>query len=303
VSKYVTKILTTCVLFVGGVFAFSIASAAYAQSPSISINGERIEIPADVEPPVIINGRTFVPLHPVMEQLGFLIRWREAQQTTILSRPENTVVVQVGLYWMMSRGDNIETDIAPQIINGQVMIPIRAIIEQTDLEIRWNAYSFTVEIAGTLPVRSPVPTIQREIDGFSLDKTSEGIEAELAARGYMPQWNPLSGEDDYMGGTPFFYETEYLWIEFNSAGVVRNIGNRFNPEIRTNNGISIGDNLTQVVEIYGNNFILSAFSRYTIEYFDGETYLAFSFAGDSTVRGWAIGSASIDAFLLWEYNW
>jgi len=38
----------------------------------------------------------------------------------------------------------IEFDVAPQIINGRAMVPMRAIFEALDCEVEWNAYTRTV---------------------------------------------------------------------------------------------------------------------------------------------------------------
>ena len=295
-SKYVVKIFVACVLFIGAIFAFPLV-IAYAQSPSISINGERIEIPADVEQPVIINGRTLVPMYPVMEQLGFLVIWREHAQSIILSRLGHTVITAIGRYSLMYQEEGVQMGASARIINGHVMLPIRAISETTGLQVRWNADTFTVEISGYMPApRDPVPTIQREIDGISLDMTPDELEELLRSRGLDPE-RRFYGEES-QGGHASYYSVGGMWFGFNSVGGFSTASNTDIPSLMTDNGIGLGDSRERVIEVYGNHFLPSPFGGRTIEYFDGELYLFISFNFDGVVSGWGIGTVSVHDSVL-----
>lgn len=54
----------------------------------------------------------------------------------------------IKIYW---QGQFIETDAPPQIINGRVMVPIRAIAEASGFNVNWNPYSKTVLISKKPP--------------------------------------------------------------------------------------------------------------------------------------------------------
>ena len=292
-NKRFARVLATCVLFVGVAFALP-GIFAYGQSPNISINGERIEIPADIQQPVIINRRTFVPLHPVAEQLGFLVEWREHSQTALLSVPENTLKITLDRYSMRSMGELVSIDIAAQVINDQVMIPLRLISEAAGLCVRWNSDIFTVEITGNLPVRDLAPTIQREANRFSLDMNEEDLEYTLVQQGINFTRYPLSAWCD-----AFFYVTEngYMQFWFDDFGGLETIEIHYNLDIVTDRGIRIGDSREKIIELYGNNFRPAPHNPEFIEYFDGEVYLGFVF-WDDILRWWSIGVVSGIEFLL-----
>ena len=296
------KTFFLCVAFIG-VFLAIPPAPAYAQSPSISINGEAIFIADYQTQPIIINGRALVPLYPVLEELVFLIEWRENAQTVILSRPENTMVVLLGEYSMISRGDSMGIDVAAQMIDGQVMIPIRIIGEASGLSVNWIDDDYLIEITGDVIKRDPVPNIQRVMDGFDVNFSPQDLEAIFMERGIDSTRQYDSGYHDHLGGFSFAYNTGDMWFSFDSSGVLRRVANLSNPNIRTSNGVGIGDSRERVIEVYGNNFRLSPFGHTQIEYFDGETYLSFGFSfRDDTVVSWGIGTVSADEDFLLHFG-
>jgi len=288
-NKYVIKALVFCVLCISGILAFAPVTT-YAQSPGISINGERIEIPSNVEPPVIINGRALVPMYPVFERLGFITTWHEKLEAAMLSRPENSILIMVGEYGTTStRGSSVVTDISPQVINGQLMIPIRMVIDATDLSVRWNGDNYTIEITGIIPVRDSSPTMPRYIDGFYLGMSAEDVESILTQRGINFRRVPLSAWCD---GFFFVPENELARFTFDDFGALQTVSNSSDPHSISERGIRIGDSKERVIELYGNNYRLSLSSFITLEYTDGETYLFFSLT-DGVVDGWRICHMSL----------
>ena len=294
--------IMVCILLISTVFMVQM-TWAYTQSLSIRLNGEFIDFTEYEAPPMIINGRVLVPLYLLSEKLGFLVEWREFSQTVILSRPENTLMMTLDSYWMMSLGDPFDLDIPAQIINGQIMIPLRAISEATGLYVQWHGDSLMIDIIGVILDREPVPTLQRMIDGIELNISSEDLENILNERGIYFIRSYYSADHDSLGGYAFTYTTENMWIYFNSANILEQMANMSNQYLSTSRGIRVGDSRERVIEIYGNNFRLSPFGPGGMEYFDGETYLSFGFSfGDDTVETWAIGSVSLDENFLWHFG-
>jgi len=52
---------------------------------------------------------------------------------------------------LLVNGKTITTDVAPQIINGRVMVPIRAVAEALDADVAWNPATNTVSITKEMP--------------------------------------------------------------------------------------------------------------------------------------------------------
>ena len=52
---------------------------------------------------------------------------------------------------LLVNGKTITTDVAPQIINGRVMVPIRAVAEALDADVAWSPATNTVSITKEMP--------------------------------------------------------------------------------------------------------------------------------------------------------
>jgi len=120
-------------------------------SPRIRINGEFVYVPADDQAPVIIDGRTLVPLRAVMEALGFEVLWVAEKQMIFLDRPGYSISVQPNNDTMVVNLEMITLDVPPQIMNDRTMVPVRAISEATGMRVSWDSENLIVDIESAQP--------------------------------------------------------------------------------------------------------------------------------------------------------
>ena len=121
--------------------------AAYEQNPQIRIDREFVQIPEGEQAPLIIDGRTLVPLRAVMEALGFEVEWEPAPQNRAnLVKNGFNISVTIGGEAMNVNGRYILLDVQAQLINARTMLPLRAISEATGMEVRWDRENFIVSI-------------------------------------------------------------------------------------------------------------------------------------------------------------
>jgi hypothetical protein len=118
----------------------------YAQNPRIRIDGEFIQIPTDEQQPVIVNGRTLVPLRVVMETLGFNVEWDAPTQTVSLEKTGYCVIFKINNNDMLVNNSTISLDIPAQIMSDRTMVPLRAISEATGMIVLWDSTNFIVDI-------------------------------------------------------------------------------------------------------------------------------------------------------------
>jgi uncharacterized protein YkwD len=180
----ITLVLLFAVCFSAGFAAF----AAQTDPPRIRIDGEFINITGGQDP-VIVNGRTLVPLRDVMEPLGFIVDWIPPTPTlegmnpqfphgrVELTRPEwqradvrfsGVIDLSVGSEWLVYRPADtpigaesigIELDVRPQLVNSRTMVPVRAIAEMTGFVVTWVYDEFVVDIqTGRQSTPTPPPT-------------------------------------------------------------------------------------------------------------------------------------------------
>ena len=173
-------------LFLAMLMCLSLGSIAVSaeQGITVIVNGEAVVF-ADQQP-IIVNGRTLIPVRGVFEALGVdSVNWIEAEQkvfiqwnkaegvpggvseniqdfysrfiTLQINNPEIKyqkslrVTTTTGDYGTIPEAPQILiSDPPPQIINGRTMIPLRIALEAFGCDVDWNGDTQTVT------VRSPV---------------------------------------------------------------------------------------------------------------------------------------------------
>ncbi len=109
----------------------------------LSINDQLIQ--SDV-PPVIHNDRTLVPLRIIMENIQADVNWNSGKQEVVVKTVDKEIVLQINNSIAMVNGVNspLPDAVAPKLINGRTMVPIRFVAETIGLEVNWNNSTQTV---------------------------------------------------------------------------------------------------------------------------------------------------------------
>lgn len=111
----------------------------------ININGERI-YPDSA--PMIISGRTLVPIRAVAERMGYTVNWDGANQLVTLTSYDgaNVLFFGIGNNIAFKNNQEIMLDVPATIVDGRTYLPVRAVSEAMDAVVNWNGASRTVEI-------------------------------------------------------------------------------------------------------------------------------------------------------------
>ena len=125
---------------------------AAPQGVRIRIDGDFLYIPAYDQQPIIIDGRTMVPLRIVMEALGFTVEWRYEYQSAFIRKDDITIIIQIGNKNMEVQGYGIvELDVPARLIGGRTMVPMRAVAEASGMEAQWDSANRIVNITTGIP--------------------------------------------------------------------------------------------------------------------------------------------------------
>ena len=116
-----------------------------APAVGVTVDGRPVSF-AD-QPPVIIDGRTLVPVRGVFEALGFEVDWEASTQRATLTREGDTVIITVGSASFTTNGVSHTLDVPSQIIGGRTMLPFRAVVESVGYSVGWDAATQTVVIS------------------------------------------------------------------------------------------------------------------------------------------------------------
>ena len=87
--------------------------------------------------PYIKNGRTFLPVRFVAEALGASVGWDAATSTATLSSEEGIIKLTTHDKTITVNGKRIKMDVAPEIANGRMMLPIRPVAEALNCTVGW----------------------------------------------------------------------------------------------------------------------------------------------------------------------
>jgi hypothetical protein len=97
-------------------------------------------------PPTVIDNRTVVPLRFVADALGAELKWDGAERKIILTG-SHTVVLWVDKTRAQIDGKETELDVAPTIINGRTMVPLRFASTNLGADLTWNAADRSIELS------------------------------------------------------------------------------------------------------------------------------------------------------------
>ncbi len=98
-------------------------------------------------PPVIVDGRTLVPVRAVVEALDGTVDWDAETKTAKLVSGDNTIELTIDSTTAKLNGAEETLDVAPMIIDGRTMLPIRFVAESFGFYTDWDGETKTVYVA------------------------------------------------------------------------------------------------------------------------------------------------------------
>ncbi len=116
-------------------------------NPMMEINGADAEIdPGRGTKPMIVNGRTLVPIRAIIEAFGGTVGWEESSQSVLLNLEGNTIQLGIGGTTAYLNNKAQTLDVAPAIYNERTMLPIRFVAEGFNLGVAWDDATRTVYV-------------------------------------------------------------------------------------------------------------------------------------------------------------
>lgn len=114
------------------VVEFTIGDTQYNAEKDGYISGRIIEAP-----PVIVDGRTLVPVRAISDAFGIDIDWDETERKVELKNAEKEISLYIDSKTAYVNGEKIELDVAPSIQNGRTMVPLRFISEALSYNVNY----------------------------------------------------------------------------------------------------------------------------------------------------------------------
>jgi len=170
--------------------------------PLMEVNGIETEIDAGRgTKPLIINGRTLVPIRAIIEAFNGNVGWDGDTQTVSLTMGEDSITLVIDSQIAYLNGMAHTLDVSPTIINERTMLPIRFIAEGFNLGVAWESDTQTVTL------------VRNYLDQAEYD--------------YLMSVIPAYSGSPYAqinGGVPLFKEFEIIGGSFEYYSKLDNIG-------------------------------------------------------------------------------
>lgn len=156
-----------------------LSSAASAFAIDVRVNNQPVVM--DV-PPVIVEGRTLVPVAAISQALNGQVAWDETSKTVTIVRGMSTIMLQLQNQVASVNGQNVTLEVPAQAIEGRTMVPVGFIAQAFGEKVEWDAATKTVLINSAAPdvpvVIPPVPPVVAPVTPLPvnyIDATKNGV--------------------------------------------------------------------------------------------------------------------------------
>ena len=108
-------------------------------NPVMQVNSEEKNIDDEGTVPVIIDGRTYLPVRAIVEEIGGSVDWDSEAKELKLNYKEDEIKLTIDSTEGYLNGEPCVLDAAPVIANGRTMLPLRIIEQNFGFNIDWNS--------------------------------------------------------------------------------------------------------------------------------------------------------------------
>lgn len=121
------------------------------QRPDPVINLRLWSKPLELDRPVILgNSRSMAGLRQISETVGAEVTWDDGTKSATFRHGDRTVRVTIGSpvaqYWDGKDAHSYLLDVAPVILDGRTMAPVRFLAEVLNLTVSWDSATNTIDL-------------------------------------------------------------------------------------------------------------------------------------------------------------
>lgn len=124
------------------VVAAAAATSAHA-APVVELNDQPLQTSV---PPIIMQGRTLVPMRDIFEALGASVSYNALTRGITATRDSSTVNLQIGNRAASVNGQTVYLEQSPLVISGSTLVPLRFVSEAMGARVAYNAPTQLVSI-------------------------------------------------------------------------------------------------------------------------------------------------------------
>lgn len=128
-----------------GIVTGLILLAVTSSMAAIQVEVDGRPLYLDVQP-MIVNGRTMVPLRGIFEALGAQVNWDSYSRTITATKGDTDVQLGIGDNRATVNGRIVYLDAPATIYRGSTMVPLRFVSEALGADVKWFEAAQTVSI-------------------------------------------------------------------------------------------------------------------------------------------------------------
>ncbi len=156
---------------------------------SVYLDNEKIQF--DVAP-LLVNGRTMVPMRAIFEKLGAVVYWDNNTRTAIAQKGNVNVSIAIDDITLYKNGEPIVLDVPAQLNGGRTLVPLRAVSEAFECDVQWNGDTQTVNISSNNNFNSRQKKIN-ELRTWISKNYNHSLDNEIKDFGYLTEY----GSNDF----------------------------------------------------------------------------------------------------------
>jgi plastocyanin len=161
--------------------------------PIMQVDAVRTFIDSTGAVPVIIQGRTMLPVRAIVEALGGTVAWDAARRAVGVVLGTKTLELIIAKSFAAVNGIPVVIDpanalVVPVIVKGRTMLPVRFVAEQLGATVGWAAATqvVTLDFSGTIVPVPSTPVLIAPADASSSTDTTPTL-----------VWNAADGATTY----------------------------------------------------------------------------------------------------------
>ena len=174
-KKLATLFFTLSVMSMNALPTFAVS---FADNNPITVKLDNKEITFD-QPPIVESGRTLVPFRAILEAMNVDVDWDSETKTITCTKGDKVIKLTIGENEMFINDEEVTLDVPAKIVNGRTLLPLRAISENLDAEVKWDSDTKTIEIkSDSIPVEEENSNTEESKDKEDNSSTKENNKNE-----------------------------------------------------------------------------------------------------------------------------
>ena len=143
-----------------------------AELKEITLKADGKVLKTDVAP-VIINGRTLVPVRVISETNGARVVWDGTNRVVKITSDKIEINLQIDSKKAIVNKKEVELDVPAQIISDRTMVPVRFVAESFGYIVGWSGETRTVSLTSPKPEKEPEKEPEEETEKEPEEETEK----------------------------------------------------------------------------------------------------------------------------------